>query len=360
MSRCFYTHGVDFLPLHTSRQPLGECHSYLTERHGEPKLIAEVEVLTCSCLWRVYQKEAQALIAPGEQWMVDPVARNRKINSAYAALWRYDKRFEWAGLAAFASKQVGCGMLHAAQGIQTINERQRKLGDISRRPLPPSGRVAVDAAQAALEATEQSIQFVHEALALGNSALFLDIYPLHMFYAKRGLDELKKCIKARQRIYANPEHPVVWPVQDKVTFGIDHPEIIPAFEAIERGDIFDGVGLLARHEQQNILQPVIYDDWRMRSLLQGNQGASALAHVTGISTGLEQPVQLTLANQCGPIHDGRSIEFSKNAFADLANLDERMAFVMRAARQFHQLLRSPERGAIEKEILQIAEGHPVR
>ncbi|HEX4843793.1 MAG TPA: hypothetical protein VFV57_08975 [Limnobacter sp.] len=362
MSKCFYDHGTDTMPLHQSQHSLDQCKSYVTDCYGGPeKLIAEVDILTCDCLWRVYQKEAQTLIAPGGQLMVDPIARNRKINAAYAALWRSDPRFEWAGLAAFASKQVGCGMLHANDGIQGINKQQRDLQRLERNPWVPLGaKIGSAGARASMEGVETSIEYVYKALALGNSALFLDIYPLHMFYAKRGLDAMKKCLKARQKIDQNPRFPVLWPAADKVKFGFPFGEIIPAFEAIERGDIFESVRLLARHEQQNILQPVIYDDWRMRSLLMGNQGASALAHVTGFSSGLEQPVQLTLANQCAPLPDERSIAFGNSPLANLANLDERMPFVMRAAKQFHQLLKGPSRATIEREILKIAEGHPIR
>ena len=81
---------------------------------------------------------------------------------------------------------------------------------------------------------------------------------------------------------------------------------------------------------------------------------------TNISTGLEQPVQLTLANQCAPLQDGRSIEFSTRAFANLANLDERMPFVLRAARQFHNLLKSGNRHLIEQSIGEISHGSTIR
>ncbi|MFL6637450.1 MAG: DUF2515 family protein, partial [Paraburkholderia graminis] len=56
----------------------------------------------CINCWRFYQKKAEALVA-----IDDPIARNRRINAAYAQLWLDDHRFQWAGLAAFASKQVG-------------------------------------------------------------------------------------------------------------------------------------------------------------------------------------------------------------------------------------------------------------
>lgn len=52
---------------------------------------------------------AEAIVAPGGILIADPKARNRAINAAYANLWLKDPRFQWAGLAAFASKQVGVG-----------------------------------------------------------------------------------------------------------------------------------------------------------------------------------------------------------------------------------------------------------
>jgi hypothetical protein len=46
-------------------------------------------------------------VAPGGKLIADPKARNKAINAAYTQLWRLESRFQWAGLAAFASKQVG-------------------------------------------------------------------------------------------------------------------------------------------------------------------------------------------------------------------------------------------------------------
>ncbi len=82
--------------------------------YGSKTLVTDVPILTCSCLWRTYQREAEEIVAPKGVLIADPVARNRAINAAYARLWLHDPRFQWAGLAAFASKQVGCGLLHAA------------------------------------------------------------------------------------------------------------------------------------------------------------------------------------------------------------------------------------------------------
>ena len=359
---CFPNFTSDNLPLHKSARTLDQCKCYSTDRYDNTeKLVAEVEVLTCDCLWRIYQREAQRIVAPGGLLIADPIARNRRINSAYAALWKADNRFEWAGLAAFASKQVGCGLLHAATSIEGINRAQRKIKEIERNPWVPLGaKIGSAGTRGVMEGVEVSNKYVFDMLALGNTALFLDIYPLHMFYKKRGIEEMKKCMRARQKIDQNPKFPIFWPIPEKVKFGVDHPEIIPAFEAIEAGDIFESVRLLARHEQVNILQPAIYEDFLMSGLLRGNQAASSLAYVTNISTGLEQLVQLTLANQCAPLHDGRSIEFSTKAVANLANLDERMPFVLRAAKQFHNLLRSGNRHVIEQSIGEISSGSKIR
>lgn len=65
-------------------------------------------------------------------------------------------------------------------------------------------------------------------------------------------------------------------------------------------------------------------------------------------------------NQYAPLQDGRSIEFSTDAFANLANLDERMPFVLRAAKQFHNLLRNGNRQLIEQSIGEISNGSAIR
>lgn len=359
---CFPDLISDDLPLHKGARTLDQCKCYSTDRYDNTeKLVAEVEVLTCDCLWRICQREAERIVAPGGLLIADPIARNRQINAAYAALWKTDNRFEWAGLAAFASKQVGCGLLHTAIGMEQINRTQNELEMLERNPWVPLGaKIGSAGARGGMESAEVSLKYAFDMLALGNTALFLDIYPLHMFYKKRGIEEMKKCMRVRQKIDQNPKFPIFWSIPEKVKFGVDHPEIIPAFEAIEAGDIFRSVELLAEHEQKNILQPAIYEDFLMRGLLQSNQMASSFAYVTNFSTGLEQPVQLTLANQCAPLQDGRSIEFSKNGFANLANLDERMPFVLRAAKQFHNLLRSGNRQVIEQSIHEISSGRPAR
>jgi uncharacterized Zn-binding protein involved in type VI secretion len=339
----------------------------------------------CENLWRGYQQRVENVVAPGGQLIIDPKARNKAINAAYAQLWRHDQRFQWAGLAAFASKQVGCGLLHAAESIDKIHAeyeaterlkysaRQGLAGLLSRSEREKRAKIREfeqrqrDYEQAdrdnqvplstlgggddSLSYAQRLYRFVYEMLAMGNTTLFLDVYPLHVFYAERGLEALKACLASRKNIYGSGEYPVLWPVgQEKLEFGTSHKEILLAFEAIEAGNIAKSVEHLAWHEQQNILQPAMYNDWGLKWLLRGNHAS----YVTNLPSGAAQAIELTLASQCHPVNDGRTIGFGNNPVANLADINQRMAFVLRAAQQFNDLLHSDKRHHLEQSIREIA------
>jgi hypothetical protein len=60
-------------------------------------------------------------------------------------------------------------------------------------------------------------------------------------------------------------------------------------------------------------------------------------------------------------HDYRhTIGSGNNFIADLADIDQRMPFVLKAATQFDELLRRSDRHLIEQAILDIAAGRGVR
>lgn len=345
------------------------------------------QVPSCESTWRQYQGRAEAIVAPNGVMIADPKARNRAINAAYAQLWRLDKRFQWAGLAAFASKQVGCGLLHAANSIGKIQaeyeaaehlrksardgfwslfnpvevQRQEKLLEYEKRqreyaqavrnnPLPGIDWRNDDEP---LSAVQQLYQHVYEMMAMGNTTLFLDVYPLHVFYMERGLKQFESCLSSRKKIFADGQSQVLWPVgQERLTFGVDYPEILQAFNAINAGRIANSVELLADHEQRNILQPTLYTDKKLVALLHSNH----LSYVTDIPSGVAQAIELTLASQCRPAEDRRTVEFSNSLFANLADITQRMTFVFKAAAQFDLLLRSNERQKIEQSLEDIAAG----
>ncbi|MCK6187604.1 PAAR domain-containing protein [Pseudomonas sp. EYE_354] len=359
---------------------------------SRPATPTSSEILESSCErnWRFYQKQAEDIVAPGGTLIADPRLRNRVINSAYAQLWRLDKRFQWAGLAAFASKQVGCGLLHAADAIEKIQveyeaaqqlrrsarkgvwglfsteerERRAKLREYEQRqreyeqaardnPVPD-----VDWRREGepLSSVQQLYQHVYEMMAMGNTTLFLDVFPLHAFYRDRGLGRLETCLSSRQNIFEDEPQAVLWPVgQEKLRFGVDYPEILQAFKAIDEGDITKSVEQLAWHEQQNILQPTLYNDTKLVALLRSNH----FSYITDIPSGAAQALELTLASQCSTFNDRRTVVFSQHPFANLADINQRMDFVLKAAAQFDDLLHGAELQLIEQAIEDIAEGRGV-
>ncbi|PHM38169.1 hypothetical protein Xmau_03556 [Xenorhabdus mauleonii] len=385
-------HKYDDLALHQSTQSVAACDCHFEEKDGKQIKVIDVPILTCECVWRRYQKEAEDIVAPGGVLIADPKERNKRINAAYASLWLNDNRFQWAGLAAFASKQVGCGLLHAydtAEKVRVDREAQKRvveriievdtswqsnwpvypqlmtesesanLAESMKKRRQTSENNPLSAATAIPDAglTQASFNYVYEMMALGNTTLFLDVYPLHAFYKQRGLEELKTCIKKRENIYGNSEFPILWPIgQENFTFGRFYPDIIFAFEAIEAGDIAQGVVHLANHEQINILQPTMYSDTRLVLLLRGNQ----ISFVTGFPSGVAESVELTLASQCRRVDDGRTIEFSDEALADLSDIKQRMPFVYKAAERFDEMLQDNNRNLLKESLQNIAAGRGVQ
>jgi hypothetical protein len=187
---------------------------------------------------------------------------------------------------------------------------------------------------------------------LGNTALFLDIYPLHLFYKRYGIERFEACRHDRQ----NLGDKVLWPVDRKILpFGYPFLEILQGFQQIDRGEVMRSVNTLARHEQLNILQKVLYDRPDMQLLLKGNQAA----WVTGIPSGVAAEIKLTLAAQCSPVAD-RTETFPRTLSADLGEPIQRMSFVTRAAQRFDTLVNGPAHRDIEQSMIIISTGGGVR
>ena len=381
--QCITPHELDLKKLWDSTCELSACKRVTSHDGRNPKTTIVVPILTCRCLWKRFQKEAEEWIAPGGVLIADPLARNRRINAAYAQLWLADNRFQWAGLAAFASKQVGCGLLHAItlderieaekKAYQQLREKapqdlldRRRLSNIrpkseewhawdqarQQNPVPLTSNPLLGGAVTTLQ---EELKYVHEMLALGNTALFLDVYPLHRFYMVRGFEEMKKCLHERSSL----KDDVIWPIADKVEFGSIQRETIETFIYIDYGEISESVRTMARHEQINILQPALYDVERFALLMRGTQAGDVASFVTGLFSGIPEKIQLTLASQC-KAPDDREISFSRNPIANLADKEQRMEFVVRAANQFDSLLKNPNTHAqLKASITEIARGEGV-
>ncbi|MFS8066316.1 MAG: DUF2515 family protein, partial [Byssovorax sp.] len=208
--------------------------------------------------------------------------------------------FVWAGLAGYASKQVGCA-LTTAKGLRTAGYGVAGVGVGTGIAAPPG--VAIGAA------TRASAGYMFNMLGEGNRDLFLDVYPLHRFYQEQGSAKMAEC--SGERV-------------PKVS-----PEALLGFKALDdykrTGDkkyLRESLNQIARHEQINILQPAIYDDWRMRRMLRINQ--------TGIPL-VTSPAKLVL----GPGCEGRKGDFVSK-FDDgkrtrLYDIPERMDWIADAA-----------------------------
>jgi hypothetical protein len=284
--------------------------------------------------WLACQREAEEWIAPGGKLIETPELRNRRISAAYASLWLADQRFQWAGLAAFASSQVGCGMAHAAHTMQRLGEaiRDSQVHDsfewLYKIMIP------------AMVGTGAG--YLRGQLSLGNLCVFLDVYPLHRFYAKHGLERLRQAIGARQLITDQVHWPVASPV---LPFGKPFREIAEAFTLVDTGRLDVSVLKLAYHEQVNVLQPVIYDDPKTRLALDANQIGAA----TGQYPAVFQPIELPFGDACAAQPAATTV-FSGLQNAHLYDVGQRMDYVARAATQFDALLQGAQRTAVEQAL----------
>ena len=399
---CFITHECDTQELYKNTKPILECKNYpTTNKDGKQATVTEVPMLTCEALWRTYQQEAIDIIAPNGKLIEDPIVRNQAISSAYASLWLSDDRFQWAGLGAFASKQVGCGLMSAYRlmknggiaGVDagtplTKDEQKRMLKGLQELLFPTTLSIAQKEWDSPLlESFAGGISFdealykvpgglaavMYSMLGWGNMLLFLDIFPLHAFYKKRGIDELKQCLGSRKNLFSNPIVSKYWTAeaQAKVKFGEDRQEILDGFQAIADGNIANSVEHLAKHEQINILQPLMYENLLFSSLMQVNHASYT---AIGNAGGLADEIQLTLASECR-VDNERIIKFVEGetlaslvvkvglerigieAWSNLANVAQRMEFVIRAATKFDVLLHNAEtRPILEKSLREIKAG----
>jgi hypothetical protein len=340
----FQKHKYHGIQIGQNLEPINECRvcHYVGPAATVERGIAS-HMLTAELLWVIFQKEAEDLIRVNGSLEGHDNERNRRINAAYAKLWLADKRFQWAGLAAFASKQVGCGLLHAADTIKK-NRREREQMQLSFAAAFPGA----EAATGVQAGTEAGAALMSKQLGFGNKHLFLDIYPLHRFYMERGWKEFEVYLPKREKI----RYPVHWAInRGTLQFGKFFREIRDGFEQIEKGNVHESVKWLAQHEQVNILQAILYNDEYTQRLLAANQ----YAVVTGFPTGDAEEVELTLSAQC-KAKDGFTLPFSKDKYAKLWVVEQRMRFVNRAAEHFDRLLKGAQRVQVEASIRKIAAG----
>jgi hypothetical protein len=178
-----------------------------------------MKLKNCGLMKKDYQRQAADVVRnpdPG----TDILKRNKAITKAYADLFQSNPAvFKWAGLAAFASCEVG----HA------MDQAMRLRG--SGLPWLPG-------------VSDISGTKVLQALQIGNAAVFTDIYWQHMVMKRCGLSDL----------------------QDLVAKNEMTPEQVQAWEKIDQGQktgnqdlIWEGNQMLLHYEQSVVLQKGVYD-----------------------------------------------------------------------------------------------------
>ena len=207
----------------------------------------------------------------------DPEERNRKISAAYADLYLKNPELKWAGAAAFASKQVGCGMRQGGTRLlHGLAELDRFFG------LPADW------------------YDIRKILGDGNLAVFNDIYPALLFYANN-----KGCATSDQIQECLEDAPSNLDISE---------DLIMAFEDIESGKYDQAALKMLREEQEGPVQSVVFDRTWMRLMNKLNRG----------SGGRLANTDLALAADCET--DEAHMVFYQDDFGPIEDFDNRWKF----------------------------------
>ena len=254
----------------------------------------------CAALWKKYDDEAKAIIAPAGG---DHQLRNKIISGAYSKLYLSDPCFVWAGLAGYASKQVGCA-LATAKTLSKVGYGIGGVGVGTGIAAPPGVAVAA--------ATRATAGYMFNMLGEGNRDLFLDVYPQHRFFQEQGFAKMALCAGERR------------PKGKEMS-----AEALLGFKALDdykrTGDkkyLRVSLDQIARHEQINILQPKIYDDWRVMGMLRINQTGAPL---------VTSPAVLVLGPGCKARPGDKVSTFDDGTRTRLDNIPERMDWIAKTA-----------------------------
>ncbi len=251
----------------------------------------------CTKAWQQAEGEADAIINRSD----DPIQRNKYINAAYAQLYRQDPRLHWLGAAAFASKQVVCGLQEAKQ-VSDLADAQMEAVKWGAEPDPIT------------QLKGGYAKAVYDALKTGNRNVFKDVYPAHVFYERNGLTHLRECAGTRRP-----------PLDDKVLQG---------FSDIDAGHSADGAMKILQHEQLDILQTRdVFGNQEMVDIMGRNQWWSDVP-VLGPLLGA-QKTSVSYTPNCG---GDPSVTFTGKNPADP---NERWPYAQKVVQKFEDLISNP-------------------
>lgn len=291
-------------------------------------------VLGCDKLWAMGQEEAirrlsekRSATSSKYELVCDFGARAARIAAAYASFYleqgedgkpELKGRFYWMGLAAFASKQVRCGLDYIPKNPYLFFV-----------PLP--GQVPM--------------RIGKNYLGKGNFWLFQDIFVWHWFYSKYP-EQFEEC--APERDTSSFEGQIKKSVND-LPWGSDAlgilnnlqitDEIIAGFKLIDlcarlpesddRKNVqLEALLVIADHEQRKILQPLIYEDLSFRLTLNIQASFEWAAPFV--------PVRVAaFSHACDVEEPELRVQMEDG---DLYSEKERMIFIGKVALQYHLLM----------------------
>ena len=269
----------------------------------------------CAVGWKNVDAEVAKVDAMG-----DIRERNKAISASYAKLYMAAPELKWAGAAAFASKQVGCGMDTAHTylddypgGIEAANRNMAMAGG-------------------AIDPVTLTMYDARQTLAAGNLAVYDELYPPLQFYAqnkgKMSKEQMMECVKHKPGKAA------------------DASSVIGLQQMLD-GDPKIGAMTMLLHEQKGTLQKVAYGkSWLFRRSLD-------MSRLTGYP-----PVTYVVAAECTTTDASRVVDF-KNYSGPLYEFKSRWPFAQDCASKFIELADSPStRGAVNQALSQIAHGGP--
>lgn len=269
----------------------------------------------CAVGWAKVDAEVAKIDA-----MPDVRGRNKAISASYAKLYMAAPELKWAGAAAFASKQVGCGMDTAHTylddypgGIEAANRDMAMAGG-------------------AIDPVTLTMYDARQTLATGNLAVYDELYPPLQFYAqnkgKMSKEQIMACVKHKPGKAADASS-------------------IDGLQQIINGRPKVGALTMLRHEQEDTLQDVAYDkSWLFRRSLD-------VSRFTGYP-----PITFVVAAECNSADASRVIDF-KNYSGPLYDFKSRWPFAQDCAGKFIELADSPATsGAVNQALSRIADGGP--
>jgi hypothetical protein len=255
-----------------------------------------VKPIDCADAWKGAEQEADDILNKSD----DPVKRNKEINAAYARMYLQNPKLEWLGAAAFASKQVGCGIKDA--------QFYKDLAEADRNPWNPNGPNPIVQIQGGYA------EPVYNALANGNKAVFKDIYPAHVFYNRYGLDKMQQCADTRK------------PPLDK--------KVLAGFADIDAGHSDTGAIKILQHEQMDILQARdVFGNQEVSDIMKTNQSASE--HWYGRAFGA-QATSVSFTSECA---GEPSVTFQGTNPADP---NERWPYAQDVVHKFDEIKNDPQ------------------